>query len=436
MNVCITNRSLAGGDLLPALENVCRTDVDLIILREKDLSEAAYVRLAVKALEMAERYGKQLILHTFTHAARLLDHPHIHLSMQDFLSLTDEEKAFFQTIGVSTHSLDEALACQQMGASYITASHIFETKCKEGLAPRGLAYLKEVCDKVSIPVYALGGIHEDNAHLCFEAGADGICMMSDYMQLPPVDDTADRYGRQFLLKEYGHEGQEKLKQSKVLVVGAGGLGSPVLMYLAGAGVSTLGIADADVVSISNLPRQIIHDTDRVGINKAESAKGYIHKMNPHVKVHTYPFFLTEDNIEAIVKDYDFVIDCVDNFEGKFLINDTCVHLGKAFCHAGVIRFEGQILTYVPGMGPCYRCIFEDVPEDGVVPHASQVGIIGPAAGMIGAMQAMEAIKYLTGIGELLTGKMFIIDLLTMKSRIARFPKAMPGCKACDSNEKQ
>ncbi len=242
--------------------------------------------------------------------------------------------------------------------------------------------------------------------------------------------NSERYARQMIITEIGPEGQEKLSSARVLIIGAGGLGTPCALYLAGAGIGTIGIADADEVSVSNLHRQVMHPFSRVGVNKAESAKASMLALNEEVNVVTYPYFLTPDNIQDIINDYDFVIDCVDNFETKFLINDTCVKLRKPFCHGGVIRFNGQVMTYVPGQGPCYRCIFEDVPAEGDVPNNADVGVTGPAVGVIGSIQALEAIKYITGIGELLTGRMLVFDGLTMETRIAKFPKASIWCPAC------
>lgn len=243
----------------------------------------------------------------------------------------------------------------------------------------------------------------------------------------------ERYIRNILIDEIGEKGQEKLREAKVLVVGAGGLGSPVIMYLAAAGIGTIGIVDSDVICESNLNRQIIHSAKDVGKSKVISAKEAVERLNDSINVVTYPVLLNEENAADIIKEYDFVVDCVDNFEGKFLINDVCVAGHKAFCHAGVIRFNGQVMTYVPGKGPCYRCIFEEVPEKGTVPESFEIGIIGAIAGVIGSVQALEAIKYILGIGELLTGKMFIMDGLTMKSRIAGFPHASKNCKACVNN---
>lgn len=240
----------------------------------------------------------------------------------------------------------------------------------------------------------------------------------------------DRYERQMILPGVGREGQERLRKAKVLLVGAGGLGSPIAFYLAGAGIGTLGIVDADEVSLSNLHRQIIHEASAVGKNKAQSAKENLMRRNDEVDVRVYPFMLNGENADELIEEYDFVVDAVDNFETRFLINDVCVKKKKPFCHGGILGFQGQAMTYVPGQGPCYRCIFEDVPNPGEVLTGKETGIMGPAVGVIACVQALETLKYFLGIGELLTGKMYIFDGLTMKTRIASFPHPTEGCKAC------
>lgn len=239
-----------------------------------------------------------------------------------------------------------------------------------------------------------------------------------------------RYG-QIILPEIGVDGQKKLKNSSVLIVGAGGLGSPVAFYLAGAGIGKIGIIDNDNVSISNLQRQILHNMESENINKAESAKKTLEKFNDTISVIAYPYEITPENAEKIISQYDFIIDCADNFETKFLINDACVLLAKPFCYGGILQFQGQVMTYVPDNKPCYRCIFEEIPKD--VPNCSQAGVIGAIAGIIGSVQALEAIKYLLGIGELLTGKIFIFDGLTMKMRIADFSHNNESCRVCGCN---
>lgn len=239
----------------------------------------------------------------------------------------------------------------------------------------------------------------------------------------------ERYARQIVLNGAGEEGQMKLLKGRVLVIGAGGLGSPASMYLAAAGVGTLGIADADKVDVSNLQRQIVHGTEDVGMPKTQSARQTINKMNPDVTVRTYEMFVNEENIMELLESYDFVIDATDNFTSKFLINDACVKAGKPFCHAGILGFQGQIMTYVPGKGPCYRCIFQNPPGD-EVPDCKQAGVIGAAAGVIGSLQAMEALKYLLGAGELLTGTLLTYDALRMEFRTVKLPRHVPNCPVC------
>ncbi len=237
-----------------------------------------------------------------------------------------------------------------------------------------------------------------------------------------------RYARHLVLKEIRQEGQEKLLASKVLVIGAGGLGSPVIMYLAAAGVGTIGIADSDRVDLSNLQRQIIHNTDSVGKLKTLSAKNTALGINPDINICIHDVYVTADNINEIISPYDFVIDCTDSFETKFLINDACVRAKKPYSHGGAVRFEGQAMTYVPGKGPCLRCLMGDVPE--YTQTCRMTGVLGAAVGVIGSVQAMEAVKYITGAGELLCGKVFSFDGLTMKIRVHNMPNPDPACPVC------
>ena len=245
-----------------------------------------------------------------------------------------------------------------------------------------------------------------------------------------TNEQLERYSRHIILKEIGVKGQKKLLASKVIIIGAGGLGAPAAMYLAAAGVGTIGIADADEVDLSNLQRQIIHSTEDVGKPKVQSAKETMNKMNPDVTVNTYHEFVSADNILDLIADYDFVIDGTDNFPAKFLINDACVMAKKPFSHAGIIRFKGQLLTYVPGEGPCYRCVFKNPPPKDAVPTCKQAGVVGAMGGVIGSLQAMEAIKYITGVGELLTGSLLTFDAAKMNFHKVKLPKADVGCAVC------
>lgn len=245
-----------------------------------------------------------------------------------------------------------------------------------------------------------------------------------------TNEQLERYSRHIILKEVGAKGQKKLLNGKVLIIGAGGLGAPAAMYLAAAGVGTIGIADADEVDLSNLQRQIIHATSDLGKAKVQSAKETMEAMNPDVTVNTYRTFVDSENIMELIKDYDFVIDGTDNFPAKFLINDACVMAKKPFSHAGIIRFKGQLMTYVPGEGPCYRCVFGAPPPADAVPTCKQAGVIGAMGGVIGSLQAMEAIKYLLGVGDLLTGYLLTYDALTMEFRKIKLPKRVPHCGVC------
>ena len=232
--------------------------------------------------------------------------------------------------------------------------------------------------------------------------------------------TEDRYTRNILIENIGKEGQRKLKDAKVLVIGAGGLGSPVLYYLAAAGVGTLGIVDDDTVNLSNLQRQILHRTSDVGRCKALSASEKLSAINPDVKIVVYNERFTEENAAAIIggshvghdAEYDFVVDCCDNYKTKLLINDICVKLGKPYSHGAVVAMRGEVMTYVPGAA-CYRCVFDIPPEDGKLPTSSEIGILGAVAGIVGCIQATETLKYLVGMNDLITNRILIIDAKTM-----------------------
>ena len=240
-----------------------------------------------------------------------------------------------------------------------------------------------------------------------------------------------RYSRHILLKDVGVEGQEKIRNGKVLVVGAGGLGAPVALYLAAAGVGTIGIVDGDVVDLSNLQRQVIHFTGDVGHPKVESARDKMLAINPNVKVNTIREFLMSDNALDIIKDYDFIVDGTDNFPVKFLINDACVMAGKPFSHGGILRFEGQTFTHLPGTA-CYRCLFKSPPPADAVPTCSQAGVLGAIAGMLGTIQAAETLKYLTGVGELLTNKLLTFNAKTMDFRKIN-TRRQASCAICGDN---
>ncbi|MCF0203510.1 MAG: HesA/MoeB/ThiF family protein [Bacteroidaceae bacterium] len=237
-----------------------------------------------------------------------------------------------------------------------------------------------------------------------------------------------RYARHLVLDGFGAEGQERMLTSRVLIVGAGGLGSPIALYLAAAGVGTIGIIDGDVVSLSNLQRQIIHSTAGVDCPKAMSAADRIHSLNPEVRVDTFPTFLTRQNASDIISRFDYVIDGTDHFAPKYLINDTCVQLGKPFTMGGISRYQGQVMTHVPGSA-CYRCLFDEPVVSGDTDSCEATGVLGSIAGICGTLMATECIKYFVGVGELLTDALLTFDALTMQFHTMRFQRN-PECRVC------
>ena len=237
-----------------------------------------------------------------------------------------------------------------------------------------------------------------------------------------------RYKRHTVMKEIGIQGQEKICAAKVLIIGVGGIGSPTALYLAAAGVGTIGLADGDKVDVSNLQRQIIHDTSDVGRLKTSSAKERILAINPDVNVVTHETWVDDSNVSNIINDYDFIIDGTDNFVAKFLINDACVIAKKPFSHGGVMAFVGQTMTYMPG-STCYRCIFTELPPIGELPTCAEMGILGSVVGMLGAIQATEALKFLVGTGNLLLNRLLIFNAQEMTFRTVRFTKNS-YCSVC------
>lgn len=246
------------------------------------------------------------------------------------------------------------------------------------------------------------------------------------------EDQAERYSRHIILPEVGGKGQETLLAGKIFIVGAGGLGSPAALYLAAAGVGTIGLADGDDVDLSNLQRQILHSTSDVGAPKVVSALQRMHAVNPDISIRLHQNRITAENALEIIEDYQFIIDGTDNFSSKFLIADACHFAGKPYSHAGILGFNGQTITVLPGKTTCYRCIFNAPPPPGAVPSCSQAGVFGVLPGVIGSLQATEAIKFLLGIGELLTDRLLVYDALTAGFRTVSV-KRNPKCPLCGKN---
>lgn len=242
----------------------------------------------------------------------------------------------------------------------------------------------------------------------------------------------ERYSRHLVIPEVGIEGQEKLKNANVLMIGAGGLGSPIGMYLAAAGIGTIGIVDFDTVSYSNLQRQVMYSTNDVGHSKAELTKARLNEINPNIKIITYETKLTKENALELIKDFDIIADGSDNFATRYLVNDACVLLGKPFVYGSILRFEGQVSFFNPKTGPCYRCLYPEPPIAGDVPSCEEGGVLGVLPGIIGSIQAAEVIKYIIGKGELLKGRLLMFDALKMKFREIGFFKNT-DCPACGEN---
>jgi adenylyltransferase/sulfurtransferase len=250
------------------------------------------------------------------------------------------------------------------------------------------------------------------------------------MMLTPAE--RNRYARHLVLPDFGEEGQQKLKRGSVLIVGAGGLGSPAALYLAAAGVGKIGLVDFDSVDATNLQRQILYGESSVGKQKLDAARERLHDLNPHVAIETFNAPLSSKNARELFEPYDLILDGTDNFATRYLVNDACVILRKPNVYGSIFRFDGQLSVFDASRGPCYRCLYPDPPPPHLVPNCAEGGVLGVLPGIVGTMQAAEAIKLLTGLGTPLIGKMLLVDALTMSMRQIRLAKN-PQCKVCGSD---
>ena len=244
-----------------------------------------------------------------------------------------------------------------------------------------------------------------------------------------TDEQIERYSRHIILPEVGGSGQQKMLEARVLLLGAGGLGSPAAYYLAAAGIGNLGIVDFDRVDLSNLQRQIIHSTERIGMLKTESAKKTIEALNPDVNISLYNERLDSSNIMNLIEGYDYIVDGSDNFPTRYLVNDACIMRNKTLIHGSIYRFEGQVTVFKPGDGPCYRCLYPEPPPPGMVPNCQEGGVLGVLAGVIGNLQVVEVLKLILGIGKPLVGKLLIYDALNTEFRSLRLRRDA-NCPIC------
>lgn len=249
-----------------------------------------------------------------------------------------------------------------------------------------------------------------------------------------TNDQIERYSRQIILPNVGGKGQEKILNAKVLIIGTGGLGAPCSFYLAAAGVGRIGLVDSDKVELNNLQRQIVHATADIGIHKVESGKKRLAALNPDVEVVTHPLRLDSTNILGVIKDYDIIVDGSDNFPTRYLVNDACVLSKKPLVHAGIFRYDGQIMTILPESGPCYRCLFPEPPPPGAVPSCQEGGILGAVAGVMGVLQANEVLKLILNTGEPLSGRLLIFNALDSTFRTVKVPKDK-NCLVCSAHPK-
>ena len=371
--------------------------------------------------------------------------------MSEFRTLLDRVKSEIREIGVD----DAAAKLHEGGRVFVDVREPTETA--DGhidhalLIPRGLLELK-IEDQVlnrdaEVIVYCAGGTRSAlAAHTMQTMGYTNVSSMAGgflawkrgghEFQVPRTltSEQQTRYSRHLLIPEVGETGQRKLLDAKVLMLGAGGLGSPAAYYLAAAGVGKIGIIDDDVVDRSNLQRQILHTDDRIGVPKVESAKMTLKALNPDCEVVTYETRLNAENVLEIFEGYDIVVDGGDNFPTRYLVNDACVHLGIPNVTGSVYRFEGQVTVIKPGDGPCYRCLYPEPPPPELAPSCQEAGVLGVLPGTIGLLQATEVIKLIVGAGNPLVGKMILYDALDQKFRTLKIRRD-PDCKMCGPNAK-
>jgi adenylyltransferase/sulfurtransferase len=354
-------------------------------------------------------------------------------------------------------TVDEVKTRMERGENWILLDVREREEYREGhldsavSLPRGFLEMRveEAVPDKSAPViaYCAGGVRSlIAARTLQEMGYENVVSMSGgytawknagYKWVADRQFTQEqitRYARHFTLPEVGEKGQAKLLDGKVLCIGAGGLGSPAAFYLAAAGVGTIGIIDHDVVDMSNLQRQILHTNDRVGMSKVESAQKTLNALNPDVKIVQFNERLSSENVMRVIKDFDIVVNGCDNFPTRYLINDACVMAKKPLVDGSIFQFEGQATVFYPGRGPCYRCLFPEPPPPGAAPSCAEAGVLGVLPGLVGCVQALEAMKLILGAGKPLIGRMVHFDTLSTEVRVLKLRRD-PNCLVCSDHPK-
>lgn len=429
--------------------------ISTIQLRIKDKAADQLEKEIAKAVEVAEHYKARLFINDYWPLAIKYKAYGVHLGQED-LDSADLEKILKAglRLGVSTHSLFEIDRILPIRPSYLAFGPIFPTSSKAmPFVPQGITKLAHWVDQLNYPVVAIGGINQERLAGILETGVSGIAMISaitqaadplfaakemmdlvnEYQKTTLTKTETGRYAQHLKLPEIGISGQLKLKSARVLCIGAGGLASPLLLYLAAAGVGNLGIVDNDTLELTNLQRQILYKTEQVGLKKAELAELELKKLNPDINIQIYAERLSINNAADIMKDYDIVADCSDNFATRYLVNDMCFNLKKPFVSASVNQFEGQCSLFLGTEGPCYRCLFPTPPPSEFTPSCEEAGVLGVLPGILGTLQAGEILKWILQKGALLQARLLSFDLLQMKFKEFTYQKNS-DCEICVSRK--
>lgn len=396
-----------------------------------------------ESIRIAEQYQVKLFINDYWELAIKHGAYGVHLGQED-LESADLNKIYQAGIrlGISTHCYYEVARAHYYHPSYLACGPIFPTISKKmKFHPQGIVNLirwRKILKNYLL--VAIGGINQQNIQEVIETGVDGIAVISAITHADdPLLSTKEllskineRYYQQIKLPMIGFSGQEKLTKAKVLCIGAGGLGCPLMQYLTAAGIGTMGIVDHDLIEISNLNRQILYCEWQQGMAKAVAAKQRLSEMNPQIKINAYVEKLSAVNADSLFSEYDIVVDCTDNFDTRYLINDVCCKLAKPYITASVSQFKGQCVIFLGKKGPCFRCLFPASPQEAMIPTCEEGGVIGAVSGIMGVIQATEVIKWVLGIGDSLVARLLMVDLLKMRFKEFRLSENS-DCKTCRKN---